>query len=60
MTLRTISPQAAQALLAQGAVLVDIRAADERARMRLEQAKHMPLPSLQSGATRLEGSQPVI
>ena len=36
MTLRTISPQAAQALLAQGAVLVDIRAADERARMRIE------------------------
>ncbi|AVO34111.1 rhodanese family protein [Ottowia oryzae] len=60
MTLRTISPQAAQALLAQGAVLVDIRAADERARMRIELAKHMPLPSLQSGATRLEGNHPVI
>ena len=60
MPLKTISPEAAQALLAQGAVLVDIRPADEHARMRIPQAQHVPLPSLHAPATRFERDLPVI
>ncbi len=60
MSLKTISPEAAQALLAQGAVLVDIRPADEHARMRIAQARHVPLPGLAAGATHFDGDRPVI
>ncbi|MDF2120091.1 rhodanese-like domain-containing protein [Roseiarcaceae bacterium H3SJ34-1] len=35
MSLKSISPQAAADLVAKGAVLVDIREADERARIRI-------------------------
>ncbi len=46
MTLKTISPIEAEAMLAQGALLVDIRPADERARIRIAQAVHRPLAQL--------------
>lgn len=48
MTNKFLSPQAAQALLAQGALLVDIRDTDEHARERIEQAQHVPMALLSS------------
>ena len=60
MTLKNLSPEAAGALLAQGAVLVDIRPADEHARMRIAQAHHAPLAQLAQGAMRFEGATAVI
>ena len=46
MTLPTISPAKARELLAKGAVLVDIREADEHARERIPGALHAPLSTL--------------
>lgn len=43
MSLRHVSPAEAKALIAQGAVLVDIREADEHARQRIAGARHAPL-----------------
>ena len=60
MTLKTLSPDAAGALLAQGAVLVDIRSANEHARVRIAQARHIPLAKLAQGAMRFEGASAVI
>ncbi len=44
--MQTISPQAAQALLAQGAVLIDIRSPDEYARERIAGASNVPVAQL--------------
>ena len=60
MTLKTLSPEAAGALLAQGAVLVDIRSADEHARVRIAQARHVPLEELAQDTVRFEGASSVI
>lgn len=46
MTLKSISPQAAQQLMQEGAVLVDIRAADEYAREHIHQARHVPVDQI--------------
>jgi rhodanese-related sulfurtransferase len=46
MTLPRISPARAKQLIADGAVLVDIREADEHARARISQARHEPLSRL--------------
>ncbi len=48
MTSKVLTPQAAQELLAQGAVLVDIRGADEYAREHIAAARHMPMEQLSS------------
>lgn len=48
MTSKVITPQAAQALLAQGAVLVDVRGADEYAREHIAVAQHVPMELLSS------------
>lgn len=50
MSIRTLSPRAAQDLIAAGAVLVDVRGADEHARERIAQARHVPLGHLTSGS----------
>ncbi len=47
MSTPTISPQEARKLLDAGAVLVDIRAADEHAREHIPGARHVPLEQLQ-------------
>lgn len=60
MTLKNLSPEAAGALLAQGAVRVDIRPADEHAREHIAQARHVPLAQLAQGVTRFEGATAVI
>ncbi len=46
MALKTISPQAARKLMEEGAVLVDIRAADEYAREHITGARHMPVSDI--------------
>ena len=46
MTLPHISPEKARQMVAGGAVLVDIREADEHARSRIAQARHEPLSKL--------------
>ena len=48
MSKKILTPQAAQELLAQGAVLVDIRGADEYAREHIAAARHMPMEQLSS------------
>ncbi|MBM9914560.1 MULTISPECIES: rhodanese family protein [Stenotrophomonas] len=60
MSLKSISPQAASELLGRGAVLVDIRAADEHARERIATARHVPMESLRSGDLQLDGAPAVI
>ncbi|POT56361.1 hypothetical protein C3432_13085 [Citrobacter amalonaticus] len=49
MTARTLSPRDAQALIAQGATLIDIRDADEYLREHILQAKLAPLSALEQG-----------
>lgn len=46
MSLKSISPQAARDLMKQGAVLVDIRGADEYAREHIAEARHMPVDQI--------------
>ncbi len=46
MSLSTISPQEAKRLIDEGAVLVDIREADEHARERIPQARHVALSAM--------------
>lgn len=48
MSLPTISPQKARELIAQGAVLIDVREADEHARERIPGARHHALSALNS------------
>ncbi len=50
MSLKPISPQAARDLVNQGAILVDIRAADEHAREHIAAARHVPMDHLKSAA----------
>jgi rhodanese-related sulfurtransferase len=60
MALRNISPEQARALLDQGALLLDIREADEHARERIAQAKHLPLSKLDTIAIPFNEGKPVI
>lgn len=60
MTLRTITPENAKNLLDQGAILVDIREADERARERITDARHLPLSKLDEADVPLQNGKPVI
>lgn len=46
--MQKISPAQAKALLSQGAMLIDIRESDERARASIPGSKHMPLSKLDS------------
>ncbi|MES2492686.1 MAG: rhodanese family protein [Pseudomonadota bacterium] len=56
MTLAPISAEAAQRLMAEGAVLVDVRDPDERARAHIPGSRSMPLTRLE----RLENAPAVI
>jgi rhodanese-related sulfurtransferase len=46
MTMRNVTPHEARRLIEDGAVLVDIREADEQARERIPGARHLPLSRL--------------
>lgn len=59
MPLQSISPEAARDLVSRGAVLIDIRSADEYARARIDGARHLPLADL-SGAAPLDAAAGVI
>jgi rhodanese-related sulfurtransferase len=48
MTMTRISPEEAQARIAAGALLVDIREADEHARARIPGARNLPLARLET------------
>jgi rhodanese-related sulfurtransferase len=50
MSLKSMSPQAAQALIEQGAMLVDIRSRDEYAREHIAQARNVPMEQLAAGS----------
>lgn len=51
MTTETISPKEAFALTEQGALLIDIRDADEYAREHIPAARLLPLSAIEQGAT---------
>lgn len=55
MTLPVISAVEAKKLLDQGALLVDIREADEHARERIEGARHLPLSRLEEASFEAGG-----
>ncbi len=60
MTLQSVTPDEARHLLGAGAILVDIREADERARDHIPGARHLPLSKLDQAEHALDGGQPVI
>ena len=51
MTVEEITPQAALALIEQGAMLVDIRDPDEYAREHIPAARLLPLGKIEQGVT---------
>jgi rhodanese-related sulfurtransferase len=60
MSLPKISPTDAKRLLDRGAILVDIREADEHAREKLAGAHHLPLSKLDEAELALHEGKPVI
>lgn len=60
MTIATLSPAEAQALIARGARLVDIRDADEYAREHIPGAELIPLDTLKNGVTLHAGPEETI
>jgi rhodanese-related sulfurtransferase len=60
MSLPKISPAEARRLLDRGAILVDIREADERAREQIAGARHLPLSRLEEVDLALHEGRPVI
>ena len=60
MSLPTIKPSDARRLLDRGAVLIDVREADEHARENIAGAKHMPLSKLDEMDLAVHRGKPVI
>jgi rhodanese-related sulfurtransferase len=60
MSLAKINPTEAKRLLDQGAILVDIREADEHAREKIIGAHHLPLSKLDEADFALHEGKPVI
>ena len=60
MSLPGISPAKARDLLDQGAMLIDIREADEHAREKVIGARHLPLSKLDEADLALHAGKPVI
>ncbi|PLC50861.1 hypothetical protein CR159_04445 [Pollutimonas subterranea] len=60
MSLKPLSPQAIRQHLDQGALLVDIRSADEYAREHIAQARHIPMEQLTEGAAALQNAKAVV
>src|SRR6478752_742740 len=60
MSLPTIPPAEAKRLLDMGAVLVDIREADEHAREKIPGARHLPLSKLDETDLALPPGKPVL
>jgi rhodanese-related sulfurtransferase len=60
MTLPTVTPQRARRLIEEGAILIDIREADEHARERIPGAHHVPLSRLDEADLPAHRGRPVI
>jgi rhodanese-related sulfurtransferase len=60
MSLPKINPIEAKRLMDEGAILVDIREADEHAREKLSGARHLPLSKLDEAELALRDGKPVI
>ena len=60
MSIRAITPNQARDLLAQGAVLIDIRETDEHARERIPEARLVPLRAIGNSAFSGLGTEQVI
>ncbi len=60
MTLPTITPDRARRLIEEGAILIDIRETDERARERIPGAQHLPLSRLDEADLAAHQGKPVI
>lgn len=60
MDLQRISPERACQLLESGAVLIDIREADEYARERIAVSRHLPLSSIGRLPLSVDGAKAVI
>lgn len=60
MTLRSVTPEEARRLLGEGAILVDIREADEHARDHIPGARHLPLSKLEQAELAISWGKPVI
>lgn len=60
MSPKSIAPQAASQLMGSGAVLIDIRAANEHAREHIAQALHVPLEQLTSQPPALGSASAVV
>ena len=60
MSLPRISPSKAKNMLDQGAILIDIREADEHAREKVIGARHLPLSKLDEADLALHAGKPVI
>ncbi|GGI89526.1 rhodanese family protein [Halopseudomonas pertucinogena] len=60
MPMKTLAPHAVHQHLSQGAILVDIRSADEYAREHIREARHIPLDQLKADTTQLSGETAVV
>jgi rhodanese-related sulfurtransferase len=60
MTLPTVTPGQARHLIAEGAILIDIREADEHARERIPGAHHLPLSRLDEADLAVHPGKPMI
>ncbi len=60
MPLPTITVDKAKRLLDEGAILVDIREADEHAREKIAGARHLPLSSLEEAELAAREGKPVL
>ncbi len=60
MSLPTIKPAEARRLLDSGALLIDIREADEHARAKIPGARHLPLSKLDEADLAVHQGKPVI
>lgn len=58
--MNTISPTEAARMLRDGATLVDVREADEHARMRIPGARNLPLSQLEAAELAVRDGQPVL
>lgn len=60
MTLPTVTPEQAKRLIQEGAILIDIREADEHARERIPGAHHLALSKLDEADIAVHRGKPVI
>jgi rhodanese-related sulfurtransferase len=60
MTLQTVNPDQAKRLLGEGAILLDIREADEYVREHIPGAHHLPLSKFNQAELALNQGKPVI